>query len=428
MPAIVVVGANWGDEGKGKVIDVLAEEVDMVVRYCGGHNAGHTVKNHLGDFAMHLIPCGVFNPKAINLIGNGVAVSLDAFTKELRMVQQAGIDVSGRLFISSRAHLIMPYHKLLDGLDEKRWGDNAIGTTGQGIGPTYADKAARLGIRVGDLTDGDAFRERLRFVLTQKNRLLTQVYELEPIDFDELHALCLQARDDLMPYIAETGSMVRKALAEGKRVLLEGAQGTLLDVDHGTYPYVTSSATSASGASLGSGIPPTQITKAFGVFKAYTTRVGAGPLPTELHDADGALMRDRGQEYGTTTGRARRCGWFDAVAGRFSVEVNGFTGGALVRLDVLDIFPTVKVCTGYWLNGQVIEYFPSHVVDLDRCEPVYEELPGWLAPTENARTFDDLPPQAQAYVRRLEELLGCSFDIIGVGATRAQTIHMRPVF
>ncbi len=428
MPAIVVVGANWGDEGKGKVIDFLAESVDMVVRYCGGHNAGHTVKNHLGDFAMHLIPCGIFNPKAVNVIGNGVAVSPDAFTKELRMVQQAGIDVTGRLFISSRAHLIMPYHKLLDGLDEKRWGENAIGTTGQGIGPTYADKAARLGIRVGDLTDGESFRERLRFVLTQKNRLLTRVYDREPIDFDELYAQCMQARDDLLPYIAETGSMVRKALAEGKRVLLEGAQGTLLDVDHGTYPYVTSSATSASGAPLGSGIPPTQITKAFGVFKAYTTRVGAGPLPTELHDADGELMRDRGQEFGTTTGRARRCGWFDAVAGRFSVDVNGFTGGALVRLDVLDIFPTVKVCTGYRLNGQVIEYFPSHVVELDHCEPVYEELPGWLTPTENARTFADLPPQAQAYVRRLEELLGCSFDVIGVGATRAQTIHMRPVF
>lgn len=427
MPAIVVVGANWGDEGKGKVIDFLAEDVDMVVRYCGGHNAGHTVKNPLGDFAMHLIPCGAFNPRAINIIGNGVVVSPEAFTKELRMVQDAGIDMTGRLFVSDRAHLIMPYHKMLDGLDEKRWGENAIGTTGQGIGPTYADKAARLGIRVGDLMDGEAFRERLRFVLAQKNRVLTQVYELEAIAFDDLYEQLMVARDDLMPYIAETGSMVRKALGEGKRVLLEGAQGTLLDIDHGTYPYVTSSATSASGAALGSGIPPTQITKALGVFKAYTTRVGGGPMPTELFDGDGQQMRDRGQEYGTTTGRARRCGWFDAVAGKFGVEVNGFTGGALVRLDVLDIFPTVKICTAYRLDGKITDTFPSHVADLDRCEPVYEELPGWLAPTENARTFADLPANAQAYIRRLEEVLGCPFDVIGVGATREQTIHVRPV-
>lgn len=427
MPAIVVVGANWGDEGKGKVIDFLAEDVDVVVRYCGGHNAGHTVKNPLGDFAMHLIPCGIFNPRVVNIIGNGVAVSPEAFVRELAMVQSAGIDVAGRLFVSDRAHLIMPYHRLLDGLDEDRWGENAIGTTGLGIGPTYADKAARLGLRVGDLVDAAAFRERLRFVLDQKNRLLTRVYEREPLDFDTLYASCMQAREDLLPFIAETGGMVRRALAEGKRVLLEGAQGTLLDIDHGTYPYVTSSPTSAGGASLGAGIAPTQITKTFGVFKAYTTRVGAGPLPTELHDEVGALMRERGQEFGTTTGRPRRCGWFDAVAGRFSVEVNGFTGGALVRLDVLDVFPTVKVCTGYRLNGQAIDSFPSHVVDLERCEPVYEELPGWQAPTDGVRRFEDLPGPAKAYIQRLEELLGCPFDVIGVGASREQTIHVRPV-
>jgi len=427
MPAIVVVGANWGDEGKGKVIDFLAEEVDVVVRYCGGHNAGHTVKNPLGTFAMHLIPCGIFNPNALNIIGNGVAVSPEAFVKELRMVQAAGISTDGRLFISDRAHLIMPYHKLLDGLNEKGFGDNAIGTTGQGIGPVYTDKAARLGMRVGDLVDTAAFAERLRFVLEQKNRLLTRVYDLEPIDFATLLAQCMEARDHLLPFIADTGAMVRQSLAQGKRVMLEGAQGTLLDIDEGTYPYVTSSSTSAGGAAIGAGIPPTHITKALGVFKAYTTRVGAGPLPTELLDATGEQMRDRGQEFGTTTGRPRRCGWFDAVAGRFSVEVNGFTGGALVRLDVLDAFPVVKVCSGYRLNGKVVEYFPSHVGDLDRCEPIYEEMPGWQSSTENARHFDDLPPAAQAYVRRLEELLGCPFDVIGVGATREQTIHVRPV-
>ncbi len=427
MPAIVVVGANWGDEGKGKVIDFLAEEVDVVVRYCGGHNAGHTVKNPLGDFAMHLIPCGVFNPKALNIIGNGVAVSPEAFVKELRMVQAAGIATDGRLFISDRAHLIMSYHKMLDGLNEQGWGENAIGTTGQGIGPVYTDKAARLGLRVGDLVDTAAFAERLRFVLEQKNRLLTRVYDLDPIDFDTLLAQCMAARDDLLPFIADTGAMLRQSLAQGKRVMLEGAQGTLLDIDHGTYPYVTSSATSAGGAATGSGIPPTQITKALGVFKAYTTRVGAGPLPTELLDETGQQMRDRGQEYGTTTGRPRRCGWFDAVAGRYSVEVNGFTGGALVRLDVLDEFPTVKVCSGYRLNGKVVEYFPSNVGDLERCEPIYEEMPGWQTSTEQARHFDDLPVAAQAYVRRLEELLGCPFDVIGVGATREQTIHVRPV-
>ncbi|MBI2887850.1 MAG: adenylosuccinate synthase [Chloroflexi bacterium] len=427
MPAIVVVGGHWGDEGKGKVIDLLSEQAAMVVRYSGGHNAGHTVENPLGHFAMHLIPCGIFQPNATCIIGNGVAVHPRVFLDELAMVQKAGVITDGRLFVSDRAHLIMPYHGKLDGLDEDTWGNGAIGTTRQGIGPLYTDKASRLGILVGDLREPEAFRERLRFVLEHKNRLLTRVYGVEPFDLESVYTQYLEYGEKLAPFIAETGSMIREALARNQVVLLEGAQGTLLDVEHGTYPYVTSSAPTAGGAALGSGIPPTKIAKALGVFKAYTTRVGAGPLPTELLDATGDLIRTRGNEFGTTTGRPRRCGWFDAVSGRYSVEVNDFTGAALVRLDVLDAFPTVKVCAAYRLDGEAINRFPSSVRELERCQPVYEELPGWQTSTAGARRFQELPRQAQAYVRRLEELLGCPFDLIGVGPARDQSICLRPL-
>jgi adenylosuccinate synthase len=427
MPAIVVVGAHWGDEGKGKVIDMLAEQADFVVRYCGGDNAGHTVSNPLGNFAMHLIPCGIFQPRSVCVIGNGVVVNPAVFLQELEMVQRAGVNTEGRLFVNDRAHLIMPYHRLQDELNEKALGNRAIGTTLKGIGPTYTDKAARAGVLVGDLTDPAVLEERLRTALDLKNRVITTAYEHQPLDFETIRAEYLEFGRRMAPYIAETGSMVRRALDAGKVVLLEGAQGTLLDLEYGTYPFVTSSPTSAGGAALGAGIPPTRITKSLGVFKAYTSRVGSGPFPTELLDATGDLIRARGHEYGTTTGRPRRCGWFDAVTGRYSVEINDFTGGALVRLDVLDDFPVIKVCSEYRLRGATVTNFPSRLADLEACTPVYEEFPGWMAPTVNARRFEDLPGAAQRYVRRLEELLGCPFTVIGVGPARDQSIMTGPL-
>ena len=427
MPAIVVVGAHWGDEGKGKVIDMLAEQADFVVRYCGGNNAGHTVSNPLGQFAMHLIPCGIFQPRATCVIGNGVAVNPAAFLQELEMVEKAGVNTEGRLFVSDRAHVIMPYHHLLDGLDEEARGSDAIGTTRLGIGPVYTDKAARIGVLVGDLKDAKVFKTRLRFALEQKNLIITRVYGAAALDFDEVYQQYCEFGRRMAPFITETGAMVRRALADNKLVLLEGAQGTLLDLEYGTYPYVTSSPTSAGGAALGAGIPPTKITKTLGVFKAYTSRVGGGPFPTELLDGMGDLIRERGHEYGTTTGRPRRCGWFDAVAGRYSVEINDFTGGALVRLDVLDSFPSIKVCTAYRLHGKTITQFPSHLAELEACVPVFEEFAGWMASTVDVRRFEDLPAAAQHYVRRLEAVLGCPFTLIGVGPGREQSINLLPL-
>ena len=427
MPAIVVIGGHWGDEGKGKVVDLLSEQAALVVRYSGGNNAGHTVENPLGHFAMHLIPCGIFHPQTVCIIGNGVAVSPKAFLAELDMLQDAGLAVAGRLFISDRAHLIMPYHHLLDGLEEDFWGGGAIGTTRLGIGPLYADKAARLGIRMADFREPKIFLERLKLVLERKNRLLTQVYNAQPLDLEEVYSQYMEYQERISPFIADTGSLTRDALAQNKLVLLEGAQGTLLDPEQGTYPYVTSSVPTASGAALGSGVPPTKITKVMGVFKAYTTRVGEGPFPTELKDATGDFMREQGHEYGTTTGRPRRCGWFDAVSGRFSVEINDFTGVAVSRLDVLDAFPSLKICTGYKLDGKLVSNFPTTAQELDRCEPVYEELPGWQTSTSGARQFQNLPKEAQGYLRRLETLVGCPIDLVGVGPAREQTICVRPL-
>ncbi|HLE80874.1 MAG TPA: adenylosuccinate synthase, partial [Dehalococcoidia bacterium] len=350
-----------------------------------------------------------------------------AFLTELDMLQSAGLAVEGRLFISDRAHLIMPYHQLLDGLEEDFWGGGVIGTTRLGIGPLYADKAARLGIRMADFREPKVFLERLKLVLERKNRLLTQVYNAQPLDLEEVYSQYMEYQERISPFIADTGSLTRDALAQNKLVLLEGAQGTLLDPEQGTYPYVTSSVPTASGAALGSGVPPTKITKVMGVFKAYTTRVGEGPFPTELKDATGDFMREQGHEYGTTTGRPRRCGWFDAVSGRFSVEINDFTGVAVSRLDVLDAFPSLKICTGYKLDGKLVSNFPTTAQELDRCEPVYEELPGWQTSTSGARQFQDLPKEAQGYLRRLETLVGCPIDLVGVGPAREQTICVRPL-
>ena len=426
MPVIAVIGALWGDEGKGKIVDLLAGKAGMVVRFSGGPNAGHTVHNPFGKFSLHLIPSGIFYPHTTCLIGNGVVVSPAVLLGELEQLWGKGIDTS-RLFISTRAHLIMPYHVLLDKLEEEAKGAKALGTTRSGVGPAYADKVARLGIRIGDLADKGELLHRLRPVLEQKNLILTKVYEVPPLSLEDIYDQYCQYAERLAPFICETELMVRQAVERGDLILLEGAQGTLLDVDFGTYPYVTSSSVSAAAAFAGLGLSPTRIDYILGVMKSYTTRVGAGPMPTELRDETGELIREIAQEYGATTGRPRRCGWFDAVAARYSTLLNGFSGIALTRLDVLDTFASIKICIGYKVNGQTINQFPSSSLLLERCQPVYEEVPGWQSPTAHLRRFGDLPPLAQSYVRKLENLVGCPIDIISVGPQREETITVRPI-
>jgi len=426
MPVIAIIGAQWGDEGKGKVVDLLAEKAGMVVRFSGGDNAGHTVVNPYGDFKLHLIPSGIFYPRVVCIISNGMVINPPVLIDEIDQLNQRGVDTSG-LFISDRVHLVMPYHVLLDGLEEKSRGGKALGTTGKGIGPAYADKAARVGIRAGDLLDKEAFLERLRSILDYKNVILTKVYGVSPLSLETIYGQYCQYGEHLAPYIRETTIMVEEALTREELVLLEGAQGTLLDPDFGTYPYTTSSSPLAGGGCLGTGLSPTKIDRILGVFKAYCTRVGSGPMPTELKDETGDLIREQGHEYGTTTGRPRRCGWFDAVAARLSTRINGFTGVAITRLDVLDALPHLKICVGYKLNDQTIDYFPSSVATLSRCQPICEELPGWQAPISHIRDYKQLPVEAQRYVARLEELISCPVNLISVGAAREQTIHKMPI-
>ncbi len=426
MPVIAVIGAQWGDEGKGKVIDLLAQKADVVVRFSGGDNAGHTVVNPHGEFKLHLVPSGIFSPDAVCIIGNGVVINPAVLIGEIDQLNQRGVDTT-RLFISDRAHLVMPYHLLLDGLEEKSRGGKALGTTGRGIGPAFADKAARLGIRAGDLLDKEAFLERLRSILDHKNTILTKVYGANPLSLDEVYTKYCQHGERLAAHIRETVIMLDEAFDKGEKVLLEGAQGALLDPDFGTYPYTTSSSPLVGGACLGTGISPVRIGDILGVFKAYCTRVGSGPMPTELKEETGELIRQRAHEYGTTTGRPRRCGWFDAIAARHSTRINGFTGVALTRLDVLDILPQMKICVGYKLDGNKIDYFPGNIAHLSRCEPVYEEMPGWLAPTSDIRQYEELPARARQYVARLEELISSPVKLISVGERREQTILREPI-
>ncbi|HET6477941.1 MAG TPA: adenylosuccinate synthase [Dehalococcoidales bacterium] len=426
MPVIAIIGAQWGDEGKGKIVDLLAEQADMVVRFSGGDNAGHTVVNQLGEFKLHLIPSGIFSAKATSIIGNGVVVNPRVLLNELDALKQRGVDTS-RLFISDRAHLVMPYHLLLDGLEEEARGSKAIGTTRKGIGPAFADKVARLGIRTSDLLDKEIFRERLHTVLAQKNTILTRVYNADPLSEEEVFSEYCRYGEILAPQICDTTALLEKAINDGKHVMLEGAQGTLLDPDFGTYPYATSSSPLAGGGCLGAGLGPTKIDQVLGIFKAYCTRVGGGPMPTELKDEIGASIRECGHEYGTTTGRPRRCGWFDAVASRFSTRVNGYTQAAITRLDVLDTQPALKICTGYEVDGKKIDNFPASAAMLEKCRPVYEELPGWQTPINDIRDFAQLPPQARQYLSRLEELIACPISVISVGMRREQTIFKRPI-
>ena len=427
MPAYAVIGGQWGDEGKGKVIDYLAGEVDSVVRFAGGNNAGHTVVNDQGRFELHLVPSGICWPEVDGIIGNGVVVDPEVLTGEMEMLRGRGID-TGKLHVSERAHVIMPYHVLLDALEEKARGASAIGTTGRGIGPAYVDKTGRAGIRVGDLLDWDTLAPKLKAVLEQKNAVITKIHGAEPLAYEDVKAKCKEWAEQLRPYAHPTEQIVQDRLALGKRVLLEGAQGTLLDLDHGSYPYVTSSSPSIGGACTGLGLSPQSIAGVLGVFKAYSTRVGSGPMPSEITDDFAERIREIAQEYGTTTGRARRIGWFDGVAAKYSQLVNGFTGLVLTRLDILDGLDSVKICVGYRVDGQPVDRFPANTSLLARCEPVYEELPGWSEPTASATKLCQLPANAVAYIRRIEELVGCRAQIVSTGPSRAETIQVSPVF
>ena len=427
MPVIAVIGGHWGDEGKGKVVDLLAEKARVVMRFSGGDNAGHTVVNPYGEFKLHVIPSGIFYPHTVCIIGNGVVINPTVLITEMDQLNERGVDTN-RLFISDRAHLIMPYHILLDGLEEELRAGKALGTTRKGVGPAFTDKAARLGIRAGDLLDKKILLERLRFILEYKNIILTKVYGVNPLSLDEVYNDYCRYAECLTPRITETATIVEEALNKGELVLLEGAQGSLLDPDFGTYPYTTSSSPLASGGCLGAGISPNRLNHSLGVFKAYCTRVGSGPMPTELEDEVGNLIRERAHEYGATTGRPRRCGWFDAVAARFTSRINGFTGAAITRLDILDVFPSLKICVGYKLDEQTIDYFPASTTALERCQPIYEELPGWQIPTSHISQYDQLPPEAKQYLARLEELIACPIKLICVGPRREQTITKTPVF
>ena len=426
MPAYAVIGGQWGDEGKGKVIDYLAGQVDCVVRYAGGNNAGHTVVNDKGEFQLHLVPSGICWPDVYGIIGNGVVVDPGVLLSELNELAHRGIGTD-KLYISERAHVIMPYHVLLDALEEKSRGQSAIGTTGRGIGPAYMDKTSRTGIRIGDLLNLDSLAPRLEQALAFKNKVITKIYDGEALSLDDILEKCLSWGEKLRPYVRPTEQIVYDLLAQKRKILLEGAQGTLLDLDHGSYPYVTSSSPSIGGACTGLGLNPQAIVGVLGVYKAYSTRVGSGPMPTEMFGADAEALREKAHEYGVTTGRARRVGWFDAVAGRYSQQVNGFTGMVLTRLDILDGFPSVKICVGYRANGQEIQRFPSDTGLLEQCEPVYEELPGWEQPTASATDLAQLPGNALNYVHRIEELVGCPAQIISTGPSREETILVEAV-
>lgn len=427
MAVVAIIGGQWGDEGKGKVVDFLAEKADMVARFSGGDNAGHTVINPYGEFQLHLVPAGIFRAHTTCIVGNGTVVNPPVLLEEIDNLQEHGVDTS-HLFISDRAHLIMPYHILLDGLEEERRGGKAIGTTRRGIGPAFSDKIARMGIRAGDLLNKDAFRNRLSSILEFKNAVLCEVYRKSPLSVDEVFEQYCHYGDKLRPFIRDIGPIMREAIRNNGLILLEGAQGTLLDPDFGTYPYVTSSSPLAGGGSLGLGISPMAINRILGVFKAYITRVGSGPMPTELKDEVGELIRRKANEYGATTGRPRRCGWFDAVAARFSAEVNGFTELALTHLDTFDGFSSIKICTAYRLDNEMLDSFPSDIDVLGKCQPIYEELSGWQGPINEIRDFAQFPSEARRYLARLEELVRCPINLVSVGSRREQMIKMGPTF
>jgi adenylosuccinate synthase len=424
MPAIVLLGAQWGDEGKGKATDLLGGRVDYVVRYQGGNNAGHTVVIGDAKYALHLLPSGILSPGVVPVIGNGVVIDPAVLLEEMAGLEARGVDTS-RLLISASAHLITPYHVTLDKVTERFLGKAKIGTTGRGIGPTYMDKVARIGIRVQDLFDPSILRQKVEGALAGKNQTLVKVFNRRELDVDAITEELLQYAEPLRPHVADTALVLNDALDAGKTVLLEGGQGTLLDVDHGTYPFVTSSNPTAGGACTGSGIGPTRITGVIGILKAYTTRVGSGPFPTELHDEWGERLRSVGGEVGVTTGRARRCGWFDAPIARYATRINGLTDIFLTKLDVLTGIERIPVCVAYEVDGETVTELPMSQTGFHHAVPVYEELPGWTEDISGARLIEDLPANAQAYVRYLEELSGAPISAIGVGQDRDATIVVR---
>jgi adenylosuccinate synthase len=424
MPCRIIVGAQWGDEGKGKIVDFLSEGADVVARYQGGPNAGHTVVIDGDQIILHLIPCGILRPNTVCVIGNGVVIDPTTLTEEIRFLESKGIKVSGRLKISHRAHLIMPYHRMLDQVRESAEAGERIGTTGRGIGPAYTDKYQRTGIRIVDLLDRDILRRKLVANIEEKNNILQRIYDSSTLDEEKIINDYIEFDKQVDEYITDISVFINNAIDDGKNVLLEGAQGTLLDVDFGTYPFVTSSNPIAGGACSGLGIGPMKVDEVIGIIKAYTTRVGSGPFPTEFTGDFGDHVRELGAEYGATTGRPRRCGWFDAVIARYSTRLNGFTSLAVTKLDVLDTLEEIKICTGYEYKGKMIHEFPAESWIQNEAEPVYETHPGWMASTGDARKFSDLPIQAQNYLNRISELADVPIKIVSVGTDRKQTIFL----
>jgi len=428
MANIIVVGTQWGDEGKGKIVDLLSETADLIVRFQGGHNAGHTIVIDRQEFILHLIPSGILHPEKRCVIGNGVVVDPAALIEERAALEARGIQVRGRLSVSDRAHLIMPYHRAIEKGSEKLKGARRIGTTGRGIGPAYADKMARIGIRMADLLNPSLFRQKLVQNLSEINYFLEKLYKANRIELEAVLKEYLAYGDQLKDCITDTSRLIQQAIEEGKHILLEGAQGTHLDVDHGTYPYVTSSSATAGGACTGTGIGPTRIHGVLGIAKAYTTRVGSGPFPTELKDETGFRLQEKGKEFGATTGRPRRCGWFDAVLVRTAARINGLSSLAVTKLDVLDECPEIKLGIGYRLGRQTLEEVPADIEKLEQCVPVYETLPGWLQPTAGITSYAKLPVPAQNYLTRLSELTRTRIDLISTGSKRSETILLRNLF
>ncbi len=429
MPNVIVLGLQWGDEGKGKIVDVLSEKADVVARYQGGHNAGHTVVIKNEKFILHVIPSGILYKGKKCLIGNGVVVEPASLLEEINGLKERGVEIDkNNLFLSKNAHVIMPYHMALDRENEKLRGSKSIGTTGRGIGPAYCDKINRSGIRVADLLQPDFFKEKLKANLFQINFLLENLYKAQVFYIDNIYNEYMGYAEKLKEHVADTDIIIDKTIAEGGNILLEGAQGTLLDIDHGTYPYVTSSNATAGGACTGLGIGPTKISKVLGVVKAYTTRVGAGPFPTEIKDSLGDAIREKGGEYGATTGRPRRCGWLDMVILRHSARINGLTGIAITKLDILDGLETIKICTSYKHNGKVYKEFPKELNIFQECEPVYEETKGWKESTIGIKDFEKLPDAAKAYVKKIENMLGVEAHIISTGQRRDELILIQGQF
>lgn len=419
---------QWGDEGKGKVIDILAEKADVVARYQGGHNAGHTIVFDGKKFVLHLMPSGILHKNKLCVIGNGVVIDPSALVEEMRFLEESGVEFKDNLIISDRANIILPYHQLSEQGREQKSGSRKIGTTGRGIGPSYSDKISRIGIRACDFRDEEKLSAALAANYQEKKQTLKNLYNIDIPPFDSLLKKIMDCRDVFLKFMGNTQEVMRREIAAGKNILCEGAQGTMLDVDHGTYPFVTSSNSTAGGACTGLGIPPTKVDRVTGVIKAYLTRVGEGPFPTELNDAYGQKLREKGDEFGATTGRPRRCGWFDAVIGRYAVSVNGVDSMTLTKIDVLDDFDIIKVCTGYKYNGKVYEEMPANLDILENCEPVYTEFDGWRQKTTGIESFDKLPDNARRYIESLQKILGVEFIMISTGPDRKHTIQMGEVF